>query len=206
MREKKLFSVYSWIILAFFIAGIALVLFSWFASIYGMDVKNILSADGLRWLLRDSLKQVRLDFPFLSFLAISMSCGVIYKSGWFSAVRKTIMNNRQSLSYKQRWGLQISSFVLIFYLLVLVVGFFSPNGELLGVTGSLHNSPLVEGFALWFSFGICSVCFIYSWISGIMKHVHEMVIWIIYGVKKAAPFLVLLIIVLFFIELCKYVF
>jgi p-aminobenzoyl-glutamate transporter AbgT len=206
MKGKKLFHIYARVILAFFIAGIILILFSWFANIYGMDVRNLLSADGLRWLLRNSFKQVRLDFPFLSFLTLCMSCGVIYKSGWFSAILMTFMNKRQSLSYKQRWGLQLSSFVLIFYLLVLIVGLFSPNGELLGLTGNLENSPIVEGFAIWFSFGICSVCFIYSWISGIMKHPYEVVHWMIYGVKKAAPLLVLLIIALFFIELCNYVF
>ena len=72
MRNKKLFVFYSWTIVALNLATVVLLLFSWIANLYGLGVNNLLSLDGIRWILRQSLTSVGHAFPFLALLLLCM--------------------------------------------------------------------------------------------------------------------------------------
>lgn len=206
MRKKKLFAIYSWTIIVLTVSAVILMLFSWLGNLYGLDIQNLLSFDGIRWFLRSSLNQTQQMFPILSLLILSMGLGVCYRSGWLTILRYALMNKLQLLSYKQRWSLHISLFVGVIYLLIILCGVLSPNWNLLSITGSIHESPLIEGFPIWFSLGCMLVSSIYGWLGGNFRNIHEMSEGMIDGVRMTAPYLVLFYIVIHFIQLCLYVF
>lgn len=205
-RRKKWFTLYSWTIIVLTVSAIGLMLFSWLGSLYGLEIQNLLSLDGIRWLLRSSLKQTQEMYPILSLLMLSMALGVCHRSGWLTILRFSIINKLQLLSYKQRWSLHISVLVGAIYLVFVLWGAVTPNWNMLSITGSFTDSPLMEGFPIWFSLGCMLVSTIYGLLSGNLRSIHEMAEGMIDGVYMAAPFLVLLFIAIHFIQICLYIF
>lgn len=206
MRNKKLFVFYSWTIVALNLATVVLLLFSWIANLYGLGVNNLLSLDGIRWILRQSLTSVGHAFPFLALLLLCMGGGIITGSGFLTAMSNLIKNKLQLLSFKQRWSLQISLVVGALYTLLIVWGIVSPVGSLLSVTGDLQNSPLVNGFSIWFSIGCCLMGGIYGWLSGNLRHVYDFIVSLLNGVKAGVPVIVLAYFCIHFLLLWRYVF
>ena len=204
--RKRIFIIYSYIIVGISGMAILLVLFSWLSNLYGVEVHNLLSAEGVRWILHTSLTKVQNSFPFLSMMILFMGIGVFYKSTLMQAIIMILKWKSHNLSYKQRWAFRISLVVLMFYLLLIVWGVFSSNSILLGVTGGLKNSPLIDGFALWTSIGLFWLSAFYGWLTGKFRHPHEIVAGMVYGVEVAAPILVILFIFLHFFLMCQYVF
>ncbi|MCQ2268087.1 MAG: AbgT family transporter [Bacteroidaceae bacterium] len=206
MRNKKIFIFYSWTIVALNLATIILLLFSWIANLFGLEVNNLLSLDGIRWILRQSLTSVEHTFPFLALLLLCMGVGIISGSGFLIAMNNFVRNKLQLLSFKQRWSLQISLVVGALYILLIVWGIVSPIGNLLSVTGELQNSPLVNGFSIWFSMGCCLMGGIYGWLSGNLRHIYDFIISLLNGVKIGVPMIVLAYFCMHFLLLWRYVF
>ena len=206
MMHKKIFHLYAWIIVSLSFAALFLTLFSWLFSLYGMDVQNLLSVEGLRWLFRYSLRQVQNNFPFLSVIMLGMTFGVFYHSGLLQVFQLLFKRKMNMLSYKQHWGLQVSMLIGFIYLMLIVWGVFSPNGSLLSITGGLNHSPLIEGFAIWFSVGCSIVSALYGRLSGKFKNIYEIVSCVLQGVQFAVPFIVIIFILMHFALMCNYVF
>lgn len=206
MTKKTLFIFYSWFILALSVCSVFLMLFSWFGTLYGLELGNLLSIEGIRWILRNSLIQTQEVFPFVSLLILAMALGICHKSGWFSVLFLSVQKKLYLLSYKQRWGLQISLFVVLGYSVLIIWGLFSSSWSLLSIRGTLEDSPLIEGFALWFSLGIGIVGSVYGWLSGTIRNIYDLIAGMLNGVRTATPLFVLLFILLHFIQICNYVF
>ena len=199
-------SLYTWVAGALLLAIMGLMLFSWIGSMYGYDVQNLLSMDGMRWILRDSLYKLQEICPFLGLLCICMGCGVVVQSGWWHAFVMLITGKWNVLSVKERWGLQISMGVGVLFCLLITYGALSPDDNLLSVTGRLYDSPLLEGIGLWLTVGLHLLGVTHGWISGIFRKAQEVVDAGLYGAHATLKYMVLLFLLVHFITLCGYVF
>lgn len=137
------FSIYLGLLLVVLIA-------SWIGSVYevrsvnrnsDLMISNLLDYQGLRWFFRN-VSTCMADAPVGNALLLLMGFSLVPSSGLWS-VLKTLLLRSAQLSYKQRYALLLSLAPLTIYLLMLLYGIFFGHRVLLGITGTLHDSPLV---------------------------------------------------------------
>lgn len=110
----------------FFLLTLVVALLSWVGSIYGWSgVQSLLSAEGLRWQLRN-VGDGFFSAPFFSdILLLAFGVGLCMHSGFLEAVRRVIFHGRK-LSRKEKRSLLLSLTVGAVYILaVLCLGFRS---------------------------------------------------------------------------------
>jgi aminobenzoyl-glutamate transport protein len=153
-----------------------LVVASWVTSIYGLPVRNLLSAEGMRWMLShidSNLWQV----PLGRLLVLAMGLGIFQSSGLFRLATQYRTRRRihSSLSLKQKRALLLASFSGLVYLLLLALATFSPMAFLMGVTGSLLRSPLVAYWVPLLSCFLGLVGLVYGIASGQFRNDRDVV-------------------------------
>ena len=121
MKSNRFSSTLS---IVFFLLTLALVLFSWIGSIYGLgEVQSLLSAEGIRWVLGHVVENY-VQSPVLGIvLILFMGLGIVLRSGLYDAVKRYARRNKL-LSRKERRALMLSVGVLLLYLAILVVSMF----------------------------------------------------------------------------------
>lgn len=140
-------------------------LYSWVANLYGMQVQNLLSTDGIRWILRHLMDNFQ-QMPLALLLLVLMGWGALRYSGWLESLQHIVTRKRAILSPRQRWAFQLSWVVLLLYLLVLLTGFWGSEPVLLSITGTLAHSPLLDGSAVVALVGVLLITSTYAWVSG----------------------------------------
>lgn len=140
-------------------------LYSWVANLYGMQVQNLLSTDGIRWILRHLMYNFQ-QMPLALLLLVLMGWGALRYSGWLESLQYIVTRERTNLSPRQRWAFQISWVVLLLYLLILSTGFWGSEPVLLSVTGTLAHSPLMDGSIVVALIGVLLITSTYAWVSG----------------------------------------
>lgn len=150
----------------FFLLTVAVALFSWIGSIYGLGkVQNLLSPEGIRWELRHVLGNY-VQTPALGIvMMLFIGCGIAFRSGIAGTLGRALSKGKQ-VSHKERRALVLSSVTLLMYLLVVVYTTFYPWTVLRSVTGALANSPFLQGIWFLLSFGIGVTGLIFGYASG----------------------------------------
>ena len=93
MRNNRY--LYGWGV-AFFLMTVALALFSWIGSIYGIaEVQSLLSAEGVRWILSRAVTNY-VQVPALGIVfVLMMGLGVVSRSGLFDTLRRAIRKDKK---------------------------------------------------------------------------------------------------------------
>ena len=158
----------SWATLVVMFAGACLVIGSWVGSLYELPVRNMLSPEGIRWLLQSLLPNAEAS-PWLTLFVLIIGLGVLRESGLlqvFFQVRPFRRAKTGRLSPKRRQALFLAIVFEVFYVVALCVGTFSRYEILLGVTGTLERSPFLAGWPLLVAVGLILPGGIYGLASG----------------------------------------
>lgn len=138
----------------FILLTLCVVFCSWIVSGYGWrGVQNLLSVDGLRWMLRYS------EDNFINSPALVVTCmlffglGLVQHSGLGDALHRLVSNDR-ILSRKQKRALALSAISVFLYGFVCCILVWGPWGIVRSITGVFKGSPLEDGILLVISLGI----------------------------------------------------
>ena len=142
------------------------VLFSWVGSVYALPLPNgdvlpnLLSEEGLRWMVRHSIDNVA-SAPFAEVFLILISIGALRSSGLLDV----IIHRERLVARRERYALR-SALVVLFVCVGLLLVELMPGGNLLGVTGHIEGGPFAAGwlFLLTLVVGLPSI--VYGWMSG----------------------------------------
>lgn len=171
---------------------VALVLFSWIASITSMElnVRSLLSADGLRWLF-GSFTEGLCTTLLVWGLLLSVGLGAVRASGLHSAVLSVL--RRQPLLYRARvalWtALGIAAVIFVVYGLMA----FVPHAVLLSITGELLNSPFSAGLLPVVSLVLVVASVVFGLQSGKLDTAEDVFLCLSYGPVAIAPLIPLYI-------------
>lgn len=148
--------------------SIAVILIAWVGSFWELRninvnseliLRSLLTIDGVRYLLHNSVSLLD-DAPIANILMLLFTIGVANKSSLF----KTLLHflHHKPLSYKQYASLLLSFIVFMLMFLLLIYGVFGPEHLLLSISGTLKNSPLVDGFFAILMILVLLPCLIYG--------------------------------------------
>lgn len=204
--NKRLFLLYSWLILIISVSAIVLMIFSWVGALYDLNIQSLLSVDGIRWLLRYSLRDTQAVFPFLQLLSLVMGVGILSYSGWITTAIRLLKKQRRQISFKQIWSFHVSAFIGLLFLALLVWDLLSSDSIMLSVSGTLKNSPLLDGFSLWFALLCAVVGGIHGYLTGVYRKFHFFVESMISAVQTFIPLLILAYMLLHLSLMVEFVF
>ena len=147
--------------------GLSLVPGSWIGCLAGLPVQNMLSAEGIRWLLQNLRPNVEAS-PCFAFFVLVMGLGVLRESGLSTDCRQLVCHWRRSsaLSRKRRQALSLAALSFFVYVWMLCLATFSRHEILLGVTGTLERSPFLAGWPFLLAVGASIPGGIYGLASG----------------------------------------
>lgn len=171
---KNRFFVPEWSIL-FFLLTMAVVLFSWIGSIYGLgSVQSLLSAEGVRWVLSHVVENY-VETPALGItLILLMGLGIVARSGLWEVMRRLFRKDRK-LSRKERRALTLASLALLLYGGIVAVMMLLPWNFLQSVTGSWWHSPFSRGFIYILSLGMGWMGLVYGYASNAFRGISDVV-------------------------------
>ncbi|WP_455665515.1 AbgT family transporter [Phocaeicola sp.] len=163
MRNKRNFPHAATV---FFLLTVAVALFSWIGSIYGLGkVQSLLSPEGIRWELRHVIENY-VRTPALGIVIILfIGCGIAFHSGILGTMGRAIKKRKQ-ISHKEKRALVLAGCTLLIYILMIICTTFAPWTILRSVTGSLTNSPFQKGIYYLVSFGIGISGVVFGYASG----------------------------------------
>lgn len=148
--------------------SIAVILIAWVGSFWelrNVDVnselvlRSLLTIDGVRFLLHNSVSLFD-DAPIANILMLLFTIGVANRSSLFKTVSHFI--HHKPLSYKQYASLLLSCIVFALLFVLLLYGIFGPGHILLSISGTLKNSPLIDGFFAILMILVLLPCLIYG--------------------------------------------
>lgn len=199
MRNSRY--LYAWGVI-FFLMTVALALFSWIGSIYGLaEVQSLLSAEGVRWILSHAVAYF-VEIPALgTVFVLMMGLGVVNRSGLSDTLKRAVRKDKK-LSRKERRALGLSFVTFLSYVLIVFVALILPWNLLLSATGSWIHSPFSKGFVYLLSVGLGVSGMVYGYASDAFRSVGDIVEAMSCLISRyAAYFVVLFFTVQFFSSL-----
>lgn len=150
----------------FFLLTVAVALFSWIGSIYGLGkVQSLLSPEGIRWELRHAIGNF-VQTPALGIvMMLFIGFGIAWHSGVLGTMGRVIKRGKQ-ISRKEKRALVLAGCTLLVYTLIIICTTFAPWTILRSVTGSLTNSPFEKGIYYLISFGVGISGVVFGYASG----------------------------------------
>lgn len=148
--------------------SIAVILIAWVGSFWELRninvnseliLRSLLTIDGVRDLLHNSVSLLD-DAPIANILMLLFTIGVANRSLLFKTL--SLFLHHKSLSYKQYASLLLSFIVFVLMFLLLIYGVFGPEHLLLSISGTLKNSPLIDGFFAILMILVLLPCLIYG--------------------------------------------
>ena len=172
MKSSRFSSTLS---IVFFLLTLALALFSWIGSIYGLgEVQSLLSAEGIRWVLGHVVENY-VQSPVLGIvLILFMGVGIVLRSGLYDAVRRFAGRNKL-LSRKERRALTLAVGVLLLYFAMLVMSMFLPWNLYWNITGGWLHSPFSKGLVYLLSIGMGLGGMVYGYVSDTFRRFSDVV-------------------------------
>lgn len=175
---------------------IIVILTSWIGSIYeirGVNkndeliLRNLLNVQGIRWMVRSAASSLS-TAPIGNALLILISIGIGISSG----IWKTLIQlfSRGKLSPKERNAITVSVIILFLYLVMIGLGLFGKSHLLLGVTGTLHNSPFLSGAVFLLTLAIVLPSIFYGMITDAFRTADDCINAGTYTISTAASFLI----------------
>ena len=119
------------------VASVIVIVVSWLGAYYGMGVRSMLCADGIRWFVENFISNIK-QSPLVEIIFLLMSLSVVVESG----LLKVFSGN---LSPKQRRSIQLTISVCFLYLLLLAILSLPPSSILLSAFGTFSDSSLSKG-------------------------------------------------------------
>ena len=170
------------------------VLFSWLGSAYALPLPdggilpNLLSGEGMRWLVRHSVDNIAAA-PLVEVLLVLISAGALHSSGLFDAM---IHRERHTVR-RDRHALRIALVVLVICACVVLVS-IAPGGNLLGVTGHIAGGPFATGWLFLLALVVIIPCILYGYMSGQWHTREELFTGITSELSTCASYFVTLIV------------
>lgn len=124
---------------------------------------SLVSAEGLRWAVRTALQTID-NAPWGVIMLFVSLLGLLTGSGMVRSVIKLLTGNRLALNERRAWLFALIATVI--YVLLLFLCTLPPWNILLGVTGDLYISPLVQGRVIICFMGVMLVASAYGFIYG----------------------------------------
>ncbi|MCD8297994.1 MAG: ABC transporter substrate-binding protein [Prevotella sp.] len=186
--EKK---IYGYVLVALVIMHVALMLCSWIINAISpsLQVKSILSNEGIRWLCGSFTEN--LLTPLLAWiLLLSIAWGAFTGSGFGSALSSLCKGHRQ-LSYRQRYALLTVVGELVVFGVIIYLLTFVPHAILLGVTGCLYPSAFTTGLIPMLAFVIVVISVTYGIINGVFVNIEGILGSFYVGIITFVPLLIL---------------
>lgn len=172
MKSNRFSSTLS---IVFFLLTLALALFSWIGSIYGLgEVQSLLSAEGIRWVLGHVVENY-VQSPVLGIvLILFMGVGIVFRSGLYDAVKRFAGRNKL-LSRKERRALTLAVGILLLYFAMLVMSMFLPWNLYWNITGGWLHSPFSKGLVYLLSIGMGLGGMVYGYVSDTFRRFSDVV-------------------------------
>ena len=138
----------------FLLLSMCIVICSWIGSGYGWyGVQNLLSVDGVRWMLRDAQENFMTSSALTTACILFFGFGLVIHSGLGDALHR-LFSSEKILSRKQKRALILSGLCACMYVTVCSILVWGPWGIVRSVTGLFKGSPLEDGILLVISLGI----------------------------------------------------
>ena len=172
MKNNRFSSTLS---IVFFLLTLALALFSWIGSIYGLgEVQSLLSAEGIRWVLGHVVENY-VQSPVLGIvLILFMGLGIVRRSGLYDVVKRFAGRNKM-VSRKERRVLTLSVGVGMLYVAVLILSMLLPWNLYWNITGGWLHSPFSKGLVYLLSVGIGLVGMVYGYVADSFRRLSDVV-------------------------------
>lgn len=148
---------------------LSLWLLSWLLGVLQLLVedtlvlRNLMTAEGVRWALRSSLNSVE-SAPWGVSMVLVAAYGAIKASGLTQLFGGLLA--RRALTAVQRRAVVVASVMLLLYVVLLFVCTVAPWQFLLGATADVLVSPLIRGWLLVFFVGVLLVSLSYGYVYG----------------------------------------
>lgn len=184
----------------FFVLTLVVALCSWISNSYEVgNVQSLLNPEGLRWILRNSLKQY-INTPALGIIMILfIGSGIAIYGGLIRSIWN-LLTRRKALTLKERRALILSLLTFIIYTLIIFSITIAPWTLLRNVMGTLKHSPFSQGIYYIISIGIGLVGMVYGMASGQIRNDKDVVRGMSYLFARCSNyFVVLFFVVQFFI-------
>ena len=172
MKNNRFSSTLS---IVFFLLTLALALFSWIGSIYGLgEVQSLLSAEGIRWILGHVVENY-VQSPVLGMvLILFMGLGIVRRSGLYDAVKRFAGRNKL-VSRKERRALTLAVGVGLLYIVMLVLSMLLPWNLYWNITGGWLHSPFTKGLVYLLSVGVGLVGMVYGYVADTFRRRSDVV-------------------------------
>lgn len=125
--------------------------YSWIDSFFDTESHSLLSAEGIRWSLRNGVRNFA-SAPIAKVLLLLISIGILWCSTFPRVLFRIIF--RKVLTLKQRRAMTVALSVFAIYVIVLVVAIMSPHSILLSVRGTVEDGAFIGGLFMFVVFGI----------------------------------------------------
>ena len=179
---------------AVIIVNIAVVMLSWLVTAIMPDcgLRSLLSAEGVRWTVGYFADHQQTPL-LIWMLLLAIAFGTLSKSGLYDVLKQLLLRrvSRHELRYRQRFALQMA--VLMFVLLVAVVVLMTcvSQAALMSITGSLANGVFPKSVVPLVAFAVSLVSVVYGYFSGTLSSLDAVFQSLHYGIRVAAPYLLL---------------
>lgn len=186
----------------FFLLTLLAAFLSWVGSIYGWEgIQSLLSAEGFRWQLRNSVPGF-LHAPLLGhLLVLAFGAGLWMHSG-LGAFGLRLLQKRGKCTRKEKRALGWSIVAGVICLFIGIVLAWGPWGVVRSITGGLRNSPLAEGFTSLLSVMVGMMAMVYGFAIDMYRTDRDLVRGLSYGfVYFSGYFITLFFVVQFFASL-----
>lgn len=186
----------------FFLLTLVVALLSWVGSIYGWEgVQSLISADGVRWLLRNAMPGF-LHAPLLGpLLVLAFGAGLWMHSGLGRLFMRLCVRKERLLRKEKRalcWSLASGVACLV----VGMVLAWGPWSIVRSITGGLEYSPLADGAVFLLSVGMGIMAMVYGYATDYYHTDRDLVRGLSYGfVRFSAYFISLFFVVQLFSSL-----
>ena len=164
MRHRDLLT---YIPLGCLLAILLLALFTWVGSIYGMEVVNLLSADGMRWMFSSVVPNIT-HSPLAMVLLGLMALSALDGSGMLYAFRG-------HTNAKQKNAMVIALLVLVIFAVAVACMTLLPSAPLLNPLGTLNHSPFTRGLPSVALIFVIITADIYGYTSGRLLTIADVV-------------------------------
>lgn len=195
----------TYVLITILIMFVVLAFMSWLAYAAGMQMRTLLSSEGLRWLFLNVARIV--SSPILVYLLLGLSwIGSISRSGLAEAFSRMIRYGRgeSRLTYRQRVALISSGLFFCIYIICLSFLVLSPYAALLSVTGKLFPSPFLSGFFPAFVFGGHVTALLYGSLSNRLRNLYEAFEIFYWGIQRYAIWIIIYLTGALFWETLQY--
>lgn len=160
---------YYYPVIGYVLMFVAVWLLSWLLDIVatfvgaGFGVYSLVSSEGVRWAMRNAITSLN-NVAWGEIMLLLTACGLLQGAGitrvlshLFKGIRLTRMEMRSML---------FAASAVLLYALVLYVVTLSPWNVLLGITGTIENSPFVSGLPVLIFFGVLVLSLVYGFMYG----------------------------------------